>query len=370
MEDIILKSFKFDTTNLSTNHEGMRTFTCWGSVEVLDRQKEVIPITELYNTMDIWMARGAPIMFNHTNYQVGKGLNWRPELKNGIPGVLITGLIFDHYSTDKMVWDGIKKGDFEGLSIGGFGNRARQDNGTSIVHTMTTHEFSIVPRCGNQESTWVNINAMAKSMMESKETMEPTKVNKEDSTGYVAPPQGAPELSISIGDIVKLLQSLSERMDSMEAMIAAAPTKEEEPEPTPMTEEKAVEEEKPQEEEPKKEEKADDAKEEEEKPEKEEDKKDDEEDLKKNIQKNTELAEITKTLQTLREEKESLVKQLEDIKKNTPTKVVVPEQGFESVAKTNPLHEEQRIYTAADIALGRRKLDGSKVTIQDVIKTK
>jgi hypothetical protein len=146
------------------NDDKMRKFTCWGSVEVVDRQREIIPIEEVYKIMDIWMDRGAPIMFIHTNRQVGKGLSWRPELKDGKEGVLITGIIFNHYKEDDEVWNGIKNGEFEGLSIGGNSYSKEKDaNGNTVIRDLIGYEFSVVPRTGNQEATFQEVNAMAKS---------------------------------------------------------------------------------------------------------------------------------------------------------------------------------------------------------------
>ena len=101
----IMKTFEIN----HIHEDSQRKFSCWGSVEVTDRHKEIIPAEEVYKIMDIWMDRGAPIMFNHTSRQVGKGINWQPLEKNGNPGVLITGIIYKHYAEDDEVWNGIKK---------------------------------------------------------------------------------------------------------------------------------------------------------------------------------------------------------------------------------------------------------------------
>ena len=144
----------------------LRKFTCWGSVEVVDRQGEVIPIEEIEKTMDVWMSRGGPINVNHTNQTVGKALNWRREDKNGNPGILITAELFKHYKTDDQVWDMVKNSEIEGLSIGGRAYTKEESGGTTFVKDLITWEFSLVPRTGNQEATFESINMMAKSNVE------------------------------------------------------------------------------------------------------------------------------------------------------------------------------------------------------------
>ena len=46
-KQIVVKSFGFD----GINDDSMRKFSCWGSVEVVDRQKEIIPAEEVYKIM-------------------------------------------------------------------------------------------------------------------------------------------------------------------------------------------------------------------------------------------------------------------------------------------------------------------------------
>lgn len=159
MENQILKSFTVDRIH----NDKQRSFKCWGSVEVKDRHGEIIEAEEVYKVMDIWMDRGAPIMFNHTNRQVGKGLNWQPLEKNGKPGVLITAKIYDHYTEDDEVWQGIKKGEFEGLSIGGKSYVRDETEKGTYLRDLIGYEFSVVERTGNQEATMVEHNALAKA---------------------------------------------------------------------------------------------------------------------------------------------------------------------------------------------------------------
>jgi hypothetical protein len=216
----LLKAFTFD----GINNEEMRKFECWGSVETVDRQGEIIPIEEVHKVMDIWMDRGAPIMFNHSNRQVGKGVNWRPAEKNGMKGVLITGVIFKHYKEDDEVWAGIKDNKFEGLSIGGKAySREKDEEGSTVLRNLIGYEFSVVNRTGNQEATFTEVNAMAKSEPELK---------KEDAP--VVEPQAPATTKLQA-----IVAALVEKIAMIEEKISGKPEAE-----TPVEEQKACEEKK------------------------------------------------------------------------------------------------------------------------------
>jgi hypothetical protein len=217
--EIVLKSFGFD----GINDDEMRKFECWGSVEVVDRHQEVIPAEEVYKIMDIWMDRGAPIMFNHSNRQVGKGLNWRPAEKNGAKGVLITGSIFKHYKEDDDVWTGIKEGLFEGLSIGGKSFlREKDEDGHTTLRNLIGYEFSVVGRTGNQEATFTEVNTMAKS----------EKVMKQDEPVMDENPDTGKEDELS--QLKNMVTALIEKVAMIEEKISGKPAEE-----TPVEEQKA-----------------------------------------------------------------------------------------------------------------------------------
>jgi hypothetical protein len=210
--DEVFKSFGFE----GIHDDDMRKFSCWGSVEVVDRQKEIIPIDEVYKIMDIWMDRGSPIMFNHSNRQVGKGLNWRPADKNGKPGVLITGLIFKHYKEDDDIWEGIKNKNFEGLSIGGKSLLKEKDNnGVTHLKNLIGYEFSVAPRIGNQEATFTEVNTLAKSEEVKKEDAPVM-----DETPEVASP--SPEAD-RVAKLESVITALIEKISQIEEKISGKP---------------------------------------------------------------------------------------------------------------------------------------------------
>jgi len=250
MDEVILKSLSFEGI-----HEGeLRKFSAWGSVEVEDRHGEVIPIEEVYKIMDIWMSRDAPIMLNHTSQKVGKGLNWTPKDKDGKPGVLITGFIHKNYSEDDKVWEGIKRGDYEGLSIGGKAMKVQKE-GKTYLENLIGYEFSVVERTGNQEATFVDYNLMAKSENQKMVTEEKTTIVKAEEEVSTETPETSVDdrvarLEEAVGSMMEKLNSLIEsQAGEPEEEVTEAekaeeePTPEEEPEETEKAEEEVKEEE-------------------------------------------------------------------------------------------------------------------------------
>jgi len=96
-----------------------RLFKAWATVETVDKQGEIIPVDTIKKLMPLLMDRGGPILDSHTNRPVGKILSYEFKEKDGKPGVMITGKIFDHYQLDDEIWKGMKEGRIKGLSIGG-----------------------------------------------------------------------------------------------------------------------------------------------------------------------------------------------------------------------------------------------------------
>jgi len=89
-----------------------RRFSGWGSVEVKDSQSDKLPIEALKKIMPIYMQRGAPIMFGHSNRHVGKILKYEFRDKEvdgkSIPGLWLEGIIFSNYKIDDQAWDSIQ----------------------------------------------------------------------------------------------------------------------------------------------------------------------------------------------------------------------------------------------------------------------
>jgi hypothetical protein len=162
----------------------------WMSVEVKDRQGEIVPVDDLKRSLNIWMKRGAPIMDEHSNRHVGEALNWKeathPDTQT--PGISIDYRIFDDYSTDDQVWKEIKSGKRKGLSMGGraLGKKEKKTDAVTgesaeKLSNIETYEVSSVREPANQFALNEVVNLVAKSMNIKKEDMEKLadKLNKE-----------------------------------------------------------------------------------------------------------------------------------------------------------------------------------------------
>jgi len=318
----MLKSFSLEGIN-----EGeLRKFTAWGSVEVLDRHNEIIPIEEVNKIMDIWMSRDAPIMFNHTSQKIGKGLSWRPETKDGLPGVLITGIIHKNYSEDDKIWADMIAGKFEGLSIGGKARKV-QKNGQTYLENLIGYEFSLVEATGNQEATFVDMNTLAKS--KEKQMVEEKIIKAEDNVA-------AETQEISTEDrVARLEEAVGAVMSKVDELLQATAG-------TPETEEVAEAEKAEEETEEPKEELG-----EEKEVEKEEEESED--DVEKAEEEEDESEDMKKSLESMKAEMSELKKQLaektvvEVAKSEMPATKVVTEKksiSFTEVMKGRATLEE------------------------------
>jgi len=151
-------------------NEKDRLFKGWVSVEVVDKQGEIIPIEEITKVMNVWMKRGAPLTDAHSNRVIGRGLNWEFKEKDGKKGILITGQIFDDYKLDDEIWADIKSGKRKGLSFGGraFKREPLKDvkNIAGIpakkLEDLEQYEVAVVENPANQLATIESINFLAK----------------------------------------------------------------------------------------------------------------------------------------------------------------------------------------------------------------
>jgi len=143
-----------------------RIFSGFGSVEVLDKQDDIIDIDGLTKIMGTVMERGGVIMDSHSNKHVGKILDWKVKDSKGLPGIWIKGKIFDDYSIDNEAWDKIKNNDYTGFSLGG--RALKQDTfiegGTfkNRISDIEVWEFSVVNEPANTPSKYDSINFLAK----------------------------------------------------------------------------------------------------------------------------------------------------------------------------------------------------------------
>lgn len=153
-------------------NESDRLVRSWVSAEIKDKQGDIIPVSELKRTLNTWFKRGATMIDQHSNRPIGKGLSWKEmiEPKSGKPGILLDWQVYDDYSVDHQVWEEIKAGDRQGLSIGGRATgkpKMKQDDYTGgmgkELSGIELYEISPVDGPANQLATNVAINYLAKS---------------------------------------------------------------------------------------------------------------------------------------------------------------------------------------------------------------
>lgn len=146
----------------------------WGSVEVIDRDGDYLPMSEFKKVMPVIMKRGGVIIDRHSNRVVGKILNYEFKNKETVEGskegVLLTYQIFKDYETDDLVWEAIKGGVYKGLSFGGRNklNISFKKDGINaiVLKGIEGFEFSVVDGMGNQESNNTHVNYFAKGKEE------------------------------------------------------------------------------------------------------------------------------------------------------------------------------------------------------------
>ena len=160
--------------DLEVLNEDERKFKGFVSVEVADKEGEIIPIDELAKHMDTLMDTAPNINDEHSNVTVGRILNWQRKKhpRTGADSVEITAKIFNnrHYEIDDKVWNGIKEGGedgYNGLSFGGSNKEKEFKNvGGRPVQVLTdleAYEISVCRSPCNAEAVITGFNPLAKS---------------------------------------------------------------------------------------------------------------------------------------------------------------------------------------------------------------
>ncbi|MFH7835148.1 MAG: hypothetical protein QXL51_00955 [Candidatus Aenigmatarchaeota archaeon] len=114
---------------IDITNEQDRLFTAWATVEIRDKQGEIVPIEAIKKSLLALLDRGAPLMLKHSNLHVGKILNAeiRTHPETNKEGLYIYGKIFNHYKIDDEAWEKIKNGIFKGVSIGGISSTTNEN---------------------------------------------------------------------------------------------------------------------------------------------------------------------------------------------------------------------------------------------------
>lgn len=150
-----------------------RLFGGYATVEVVDKQGELVDIQAFKDVIKSFMAMGGNIIDTHTNKTVAKVLDYEFTKKKLDDGAEEDALWFDmecykEYDYHDKVWEAIKNGDYTGLSMGGRRKKGefelKCDTGGCHNHVkgIELFEVSIVDKPANQEATIEEVNSMAK----------------------------------------------------------------------------------------------------------------------------------------------------------------------------------------------------------------
>ncbi|MCK5609015.1 hypothetical protein KAR91_44485 [Candidatus Pacearchaeota archaeon] len=96
-------------------NEEKRTFGGYLTVEIKDKQGDVLPIEKIkeLRILDIMKERNAPITLGHRDYPFAKFLDFKyttREIKGEeVPAVWFEGEVFNHYKTDDEAWRNLKE---------------------------------------------------------------------------------------------------------------------------------------------------------------------------------------------------------------------------------------------------------------------
>ncbi|RLG68942.1 hypothetical protein DRN93_01495, partial [archaeon] len=150
-----------------------RLVSGWATVEIVDKQGEIVPVSEMKKAMFAFMDRGGHVIFKHSNKPVGKVLKWDIEKhpEAGVYGIRIVAKIFDEYPVDNLVWDMIKQGKLKGFSIGATAKAKRMvlkepkkglPREVGVLHDLSLMEISLVEEPANPLALIEEVNYVAK----------------------------------------------------------------------------------------------------------------------------------------------------------------------------------------------------------------
>lgn len=156
-------------TEIVVKEEDTRLVKGYASVEILDRQRDMVPVDAMQKAMLKYMERGGLIMYGHMNKPVGKVLSWevKEEPSYGVSAVEIIAQINKGYKIEDEVWDMIKSHKLTGFSIGGTATEvgeAKLVDGSQarVLKAIELSEISIVVEPANQGAL-INAVSIAKA---------------------------------------------------------------------------------------------------------------------------------------------------------------------------------------------------------------
>lgn len=151
----IRKSMDIGDMSMDIENSDDRLVGGWASVEVRDKQGDLVPISLMKKAMLKYMGYDPTIMLQHMNKPVGKPVFWqvRKHPKTNKDGIYVIAKIYNGKKISDFAWEQIKKKMIRGFSIGGIGRGTNQDwNGETarVLTDFDIDEISIVDVPANQ----------------------------------------------------------------------------------------------------------------------------------------------------------------------------------------------------------------------------
>lgn len=217
--------------------DGERWFTGWGSVQVLDVQKDLMERSEIEPIIPLLRTRYNRFFDQHTDLMLGEfsefefrekevsilGPKGEVLRKERVPGLWFKGHFYDDYPLQKEKWEAFKSGFYQGFSLRGGAAEVElkcSDNTCSTMHRIPRGvqitSFSIVRSPANKEARIESFNDLAKSDVE---TSTPCGCGERNMAGTEADKSGGTEF-ISKADFGAFKVTLDEALAKFSAEIA------------------------------------------------------------------------------------------------------------------------------------------------------
>ena len=163
---------KKDIHELVVNDGDRRLVEGYASVEIVDRQGDIVPVGALERAMLKYMERGGNVLYGHENKPVGRVLQWQiidhPEYN--VPAVRVVAMLNSGYKIEDQVWDYVKDKKLKGFSIGGTALQSKSFTNdktgerAKMLEDLELSEISIVAEPANQGALLTG-HSVAKGMI-------------------------------------------------------------------------------------------------------------------------------------------------------------------------------------------------------------
>jgi len=236
-----------------------RHISGWASVEVLDRQGELVSIDAFSDDSIKWFVENTPhIHLEHSDIPLGKVTVLEKRSRDGRPGLWVEADFYSKYTIHDEVWKAIESGAIKGFSFRGRALEKERRCDASVcyayVPAVELYGISIVPRPANPLATIetpiasgfstkaiprISMASILTKADEDKEKKPPEKTEekKPEVEGPEVPvePQGPKyvtmEMFQELVEAVKKLQPGTQQA-AQQAAAAAQAIEEKKPEPT------------------------------------------------------------------------------------------------------------------------------------------